>query len=91
MQSYDRTGMTEQDGKDHRFVEGLADTVVQDIVLRKPGVAWRDIASLEEAKRVLKEAVVLPMLMPEMFQGIREPWRGILLFGSPGYHTTLIL
>lgn len=34
-----------------------------------------DIADLEEAKKLLKEAVVLPMWMPEFFKGIRRPWK----------------
>jgi katanin p60 ATPase-containing subunit A1 len=32
-------------------------------------VTWESIAKLDEAKRLLKEAVVLPLLMPEMFTG----------------------
>lgn len=34
-----------------------------------------DIADLEEAKKLLREAVVLPMWMPDFFKGIRRPWR----------------
>lgn len=34
-----------------------------------------DIADLVEAKKLLKEAVVLPMWMPEFFKGIRRPWK----------------
>lgn len=29
---------------------------------------WSDIADLHEAKRLLEEAVVLPMLMPDFFK-----------------------
>lgn len=37
---------------------------------------FRDnIADLEEAKKLLKEAVVLPMWMPAFFKGIRRPWK----------------
>ena len=38
----------------------------------------------QEAKRLLKEAVVLPLYMPDYFQGIRRPWKGVLMFGPPG-------
>lgn len=39
-----------------------------------------DIADLEEAKKLLREAVVLPMWMPDFFKGIRRPWKvGIYL------------
>ncbi|MCI34223.1 katanin p60, partial [Trifolium medium] len=32
------------------------------------GVRWDDVAGLTEAKRLLEEAVVLPLWMPEYFQ-----------------------
>jgi len=57
---------------------------------RNPGVSWDDVAELGDAKRLLKEAVVLPMLMPEVFTGIREPWKGVLLYGPPGTGKTLL-
>jgi len=33
-----------------------------------PGVRWADVAGLGEAKQVLDETVVLPLMMPEYFQ-----------------------
>ena len=39
-------------------------------------IGWNDIAHLDNAKRLLKEAVVLPLLMPDLFTGLREPWKG---------------
>ena len=62
----------------------LVSLIEDDIVDRDLGITWDQIARLEEAKRLLKEAVVLPLLMPEIFIGIREPWKGILLYGPPG-------
>ncbi|OXB72473.1 UNVERIFIED_CONTAM: hypothetical protein H355_005768 [Colinus virginianus] len=47
-------------------------------------VHFEEIAALETAKKLLKEAVVLPCLFPDLFTGIRQPWRGVLLFGPPG-------
>lgn len=39
-------------------------------------VTYRDdIADLEDAKKLLREAVVLPMWMPDFFKGIRRPWK----------------
>lgn len=37
-----------------------------------------------DAKRILKEAVHLPVICPEIFLYGFEPWRAILLFGPPG-------
>jgi len=50
-------------------------------------VTWEDIAGLEEAKRLLKETVVVAVVQrPESIQ----PWKGILLFGPPGTGKTLL-
>jgi vacuolar protein-sorting-associated protein 4 len=54
------------------------------IVVEKPNVKWSDVIGLEGAKEALKEAVILPIKFPHLFQGKRTPWRGILLFGPPG-------
>ena len=40
----------------------------RDIVQKNPDVRWDDIADLHEAKRLLEEAVVLPMWMPDFFK-----------------------
>jgi SpoVK/Ycf46/Vps4 family AAA+-type ATPase len=47
-------------------------------------VAWEDIAGLEHAKKSIREIVVWPMLRPDLFNGIRGPPKGLLLFGPPG-------
>ena len=49
-----------------------------------------DIIELEEAKRLLVEAVQLPLRFPFLFTGILRPWRGILLHGPPGTGKTLL-
>lgn len=45
---------------------------------------WSSIAGLEQAKAIIKEAVIWPILRPDIFKGLRRPPRGILLFGPPG-------
>lgn len=40
----------------------------RDIVQKNPDIHWEDIADLHEAKRLLEEAVVLPMWMPDFFK-----------------------
>lgn len=40
----------------------------RDILQKNPNIRWDDIADLHEAKRLLEEAVVLPMWMPDYFK-----------------------
>ena len=47
-------------------------------------MSWGDIVGLEEAKRLVKEAVVYPLKYPQLFVGRFKPWKGILLYGPPG-------
>jgi vacuolar protein-sorting-associated protein 4 len=54
------------------------------IVSERPNVKWEQVAGLETAKDLLKEAVVLPRKFPQLFTGNRKPWQGILLYGPPG-------
>ncbi|KIW10966.1 hypothetical protein PV08_10265 [Exophiala spinifera] len=54
------------------------------ILTDKPNVKWEDVAGLDAAKEALKEAVILPIKFPHLFQGKRQPWKGILLYGPPG-------
>lgn len=68
----------------------LVDVLERDILQRNPNVHWNDIANLKEAKRLLEEAVVLPMWMPDFFKGIRRPWKGVLMVGPPGTGKTLL-
>lgn len=42
----------------------------RDILQKNPNIHWEDIADLAEAKRLLEEAVVLPMWMPDYFKVI---------------------
>lgn len=68
----------------------LIDTLEKDILQRHPNIQWTDVAGLNEAKTILQEAVVLPVLMPDFFRGIRRPWRGILMVGPPGTGKTML-
>jgi len=53
--------------------------------LRPPPEPTRSlrVVGLDHVKRALTEAVLLPLTQPQLFQGERKPWRGILLFGRP--------
>ena len=64
--------------------------ILNDIIIVGDEVHWDDIAGLETAKKALKEAVVYPFLRPDLFSGLREPTRGMLLFGPPGTGKTML-
>ncbi|CAF2590716.1 unnamed protein product [Rotaria sp. Silwood2] len=53
-------------------------------IVTDPQVSFADVIGLEQAKEALKEAVILPVKFPHLFQGKRKPWAGILLYGPPG-------
>ncbi|XP_023386473.1 katanin p60 ATPase-containing subunit A-like 1 [Pteropus vampyrus] len=72
------------------YDKDLVEALERDIVSRNPGIHWDDIADLEEAKKLLREAVVLPMWMPDFFKGIRRPWKGVLMVGPPGTGKTML-
>ncbi|KAL5275486.1 hypothetical protein ACFFRR_001386 [Megaselia abdita] len=72
------------------YESGLVDCLEKDILQRDPGVRWTDVAGLNEAKLILQEAVVLPIIIPEFFKGIRRPWKGVLMVGPPGTGKTMI-
>lgn len=68
----------------------LVDILERDILQKNPNVHWEDIADLHDAKKLLEEAVVLPMWMPHFFKGIRRPWKGVLMVGPPGTGKTML-
>ncbi|QDZ24120.1 ATPase family AAA domain-containing protein [Chloropicon primus] len=67
----------------------LVESVCNDI-MERTGVSWSDIVGQEDAKRLVQEMVVWPMLNPNLFKGARSPPKGLLLFGPPGTGKTLI-
>lgn len=70
--------------------ETAATQILNDIIVRGDPVFWDDVVGLENAKKSLKEAVVYPFLRPDLFRGLREPTRGMLLFGPPGTGKTML-
>ncbi|XP_026737117.1 katanin p60 ATPase-containing subunit A1-like isoform X2 [Trichoplusia ni] len=68
----------------------LVETLERDILQKNPDVRWKDVIGLDDAKSVLQEAMVLPLVMPDYFKGIRRPWKGVLLTGPPGTGKTLL-
>jgi hypothetical protein len=56
-------------------IEVLRLTPVSLVVWRDTWHPRGDIAGNTDAKKLLEEAVVLPMLLPDYFTGIRRPWK----------------
>ena len=72
------------EGDEDEEAKKLEEQLSGCLVSEKPNVKWSDVAGLDKAKEALKEAVVLPIRFPQLFQGKRKPWKGILLYGPPG-------
>ncbi len=70
-------GAKPEDKEKKEFEDALKGAIVTE----KPNVKWSDVAGLENAKRALQEAIILPTKFPEIFVGLRKPWKGILLYG----------
>lgn len=68
----------------------LAGVISKEIYQESPNVRFDDIIRLDEAKRLLSEAVQLPLKYPTIFTGILRPWKGILLHGPPGTGKTML-
>ena len=69
-----------KDSEDDKLQKQLSSALIKE----SPNIKWEEIAGLEKAKEALKEAVVLPIKFPQLFQEKRKPWKGILLYGPPG-------
>ncbi|KAJ2158470.1 putative 26S proteasome subunit yta6 [Coemansia sp. RSA 552] len=68
----------------------MIEMIESEILTSAQTLTWDDIAGLGQAKRAVHMAVIYPLLKPELFQGIRSPPKGLLLFGAPGTGKTLI-
>eukprot|EP00939_MAST-03C_sp_MAST-3C-sp1_P003476 g3476.t1 len=73
-------GDSTKESETDKLEKKLSNVILSD----KPNVKWGDVAGLDQAKRALKEAVILPANFPQLFTGKRRPWKGILLYGPPG-------
>ncbi|CAG2122136.1 unnamed protein product, partial [Medioppia subpectinata] len=68
----------------------LIQMIENEIITELEPMDWSDVAGLEFEKNKIKEITVLPLLRPDLFQGLRKPPKGILLFGPPGTGKTFL-
>lgn len=55
-------------------------------------VRWEDVAGLDEVRRILLEAIEIPLLHEELMREMDvKPAKGLLLFGPPGCGKTMIV
>jgi len=66
-------------------------SALRQVAVEVPDVRWSDIGGMQAAKRVLRQAVELPLAQPEAFArlGVAPP-AGVLLYGPPGCSKTLM-
>jgi transitional endoplasmic reticulum ATPase len=66
-------------------------SAIREVFTEVPDVGWADVGGLQEAKRLLVEAVEWPLRYTHLFEhaGVRPP-KGILLDGPPGTGKTLL-
>ncbi len=72
---------------EHFAAKETNDYYLEDV----PILPWDKIGGQEEAIGVIKDAIELPLLHPELFARFgKRPLKGILLYGPPGCGKTLI-
>lgn len=72
----------------HDWLQGIDPNLVRnvenEVLTSSTGVSFTNIIGLDTVKQALRESVIIPILRPDLFTGIRRPPRGILLYGPPG-------
>jgi len=74
------------------LLEKLPKSEIEEVVLEEiPNVKYNDIGGLDEQIEMIKDAVELPFLYPDLFKEHKlNPPKGVLLYGPPGCGKTLI-
>jgi proteasome-associated ATPase len=54
-------------------------------------ISWDDIGGLAHAKRLMREAIEMPFLHPDLYKFYgKKPIKGVLLYGPPGCGKTML-
>ena len=69
------------------IIEQLKDNIVP---ADSSTTTFSDIKGQKETKKAITDNIILPIMNPDLFTGIREPSRAILLYGPPGNGKTLL-
>ncbi|MDP7131095.1 MAG: AAA family ATPase, partial [Planctomycetota bacterium] len=89
-----RTGASRPVIHANHFEEALAHSrpdALKSLATKRPMTRWDDIGGMDEVKKALEDAIILPLRKPELFEKMRlRPTNGILLAGPPGTGKTLI-
>lgn len=81
-----QTNINKESGLDQNII----DRIKHEILDSTPTLTFDDIAGLTSTKKIIQEIVVWPLLRPDIFKGLRNPPKGLLLFGPPGTGKTMI-
>ena len=69
----------------------ITPTAMKGAAAMASNITFADVGGLEDVKRELEEAIVLPLKRPELFKQMNiRPSKGVLLAGPPGTGKTLI-
>lgn len=68
----------------------LVERIENEILESGQPVTFDDIAGLTFAKQCIEEMVVWPVTKPELYTGLRQLPKGLLLFGPPGTGKTVL-
>ncbi len=74
------------------ILEKMPKSEVGQVVIEEiPEVTFEDIGGLDEELEIVRDAVELPFLYPQLFEDYKlSPPKGVLLYGPPGCGKTLI-
>lgn len=57
--------------------QDMSNSIIEQIIpAGSINVSWESIAGLQTAKQVLSESVILPLRRPDIFTGLRSPFKG---------------